>query len=123
MFGHISILIEASTVGSPPSGHFPAIPALLSLYNLKYMEEYRQRKGHRTKRLQPADYCPELPLDLADPKDSATDSYRRSRIRKGHSQRPWRYSCGCMRRKRSPSARRRLLIKELRLAFEPESLY
>ena len=104
-------------------GHFPAIPALCSPSNHKYMEEYRQRKSRRTKRLHPADYCPELPLNLADPKDSAADCYRRSRIRKGHSQRPWRYSCDCMRRMRSPSARRRLLIKELRLALEPESLY
>jgi hypothetical protein len=87
------------------------------------MEDYRPSKKCRTRRLRPADYCPELPYDLSNPKDSRTDCYRRSRIRKGHSQRPWRYSCSCVGRGiRSPSARRRFIVQELHFALS-EALY
>lgn len=88
------------------------------------MEDFQLRKKPRTKRLRPSNYCPEFPFDLSNPKDSRTDCYRRSRIRKGHSQRPWRYSCSCVGRNiGSPSARRRLIMHQLRDTLSTECMY
>lgn len=87
------------------------------------MEDYRLHSNRHTKRLRAVDYCPELPFDLSNPRDCNTDCYRRGRLRRSHSHRSQRYPYFNKRRMCSPTFRRRLLKKEMRLALEPESLY